>query len=273
MRKVGVVILTFNRLNYLRITLCKVFSQTHENFEVLVVDNCSTDGTNEYLTSLDNVTTILLNENYGPAGGFHEGVKHFSENTNVDFVWLMDDDFFPFDSCLKILLNATDHGTVVFPYVREKNFAFRQQPGWWGVLIPMAIVKHVGYPRKDLFFWAEDTEYLQARICMKFKYKEKWVSEAKGVHFTVREKNYRQPWRYYYEIRNTTYSRLYIKKTTFRRIVKLFRTWSVLFLNILIKEDQKIVKFKMLFLGALHGIFQMLGKRVDPSNGRIIKIF
>jgi rhamnopyranosyl-N-acetylglucosaminyl-diphospho-decaprenol beta-1,3/1,4-galactofuranosyltransferase len=271
MKKIGVVILTFNRLEYLKITLCKVMAQTQPLDRILVVDNCSSDGTREYLNAVDNIEKIFLNDNSGPAGGFYEGIKYFSEKTDVDYVWLMDDDFFPFKSCLEILLKATDEKTIVFPYVREKNFAFRQQPGWWGVLVPMKIIKHVGYPRKDLFFWSEDTEYLQARILQKHLYQHKWISQAKGVHFTIRQKNFRKPWRYYYEIRNSIYSRLYIKKTTVRRVYRLFRSWIFLFLNILLKENDKSTKFKMLFLGTYHGLFKMLGKRVDPSNGKIIK--
>jgi glycosyltransferase involved in cell wall biosynthesis len=271
MKKVGVVILTFNRLDLLKITLCKVLSQTHSSLEILVVDNCSSDGTQEYLSSVENITKLFLSYNSGPAGGFYEGVKYFSENTNVDYLWLMDDDFFPFNSCLEELIDATDEETVVFPYVREKNYAFRQQPGWWGVLVPMKIVKKVGYPRKDLFFWSEDTEYLQARILQKHHYNQKWVSPAKGVHFTVRQKNYRQPWRYYYEIRNTIYSRLYIKETTFKRLFKLLRSWLKLFAIIIFREDKKIEKLKMFFLGTLHGLFKILGKRVDPATGKLIE--
>ncbi len=271
MKKTGVVILTYNRIKFLKITLCKVMAQTNQPNQILVVDNCSTDGTKDYLASVDNIERIFLNENIGPAGGFHEGIKYFSENTNVDYVWLMDDDFFPFDSCLEILLNATNKETVVFPYVREKNFAFREQPGWWGVLVPMFIIKHVGYPRKDLFFWSEDTEYLQARILQKYNYKQKWISQAKGVHFTIRQTNSRKPWQYYYEIRNSIYSRLYIKKITFRRLYKLLRSWIILFLIIMVKEDRKMIKCRMLFLGTFHGFFKKLGKRVDPSSGKIIK--
>ncbi|MDT0645899.1 glycosyltransferase family 2 protein [Zunongwangia sp. F260] len=272
MKKTGVVVLTYNRLKYLKIALCKVIAQTHQPLQILVVDNGSTDGTKEYLASVDKVEKIFLIENTGPAGGFYNGIKYFSENTNVDYVWLMDDDFFPFDSCLEILLNATNLETVVFPYVREKNFAFRQQPGWWGVLVPMPIIKRVGYPREDLFFWSEDTEYLQARIRMKYKYAQKWISQAKGVHFTVRQTNARRPWQYYYETRNTIYSRLYIKETTLQRLYKLLRSWIILFLNILVKEDKKSLKFKMFFLGTYHGFFKKLGKRVDPSSGKIIKL-
>ena len=42
--KVGIVVLKFNRLSLLKITLCKLFDQTYTNYEIVVVDNFSEDG-------------------------------------------------------------------------------------------------------------------------------------------------------------------------------------------------------------------------------------
>lgn len=263
-KSIGVIILTCNRLNLLKITICKVLAQTHTAMQVLVVDNNSLDGTKEYLDSLSNIEKIYLNENTGPAGGFYEGVKYFAEKKNVDYIWMMDDDFFPFDSCLEILLKATDERTLVFPYIREKDFATRRMPGWWGVLVPMPVINQVGYPRKDFFFWAEDSEYLMDRIRDKFGYSLKWIPAAKGVHFTARVTNYRQPWRYYYEVRNMLYMRLYVKERTALRAYKLVRSWVKLFGAILLKENNKLEKLEWFVRGTVHGVTKKLGKTIDP---------
>ena len=264
--KVGVVVLTYNRLNLLKITLCKVLAQSYKDVEILVVDNNSTDGTLEYLKNQKSIRYLALGENIGPAGGFHEGIKHFAEKREVDFVWAMDDDFFPFDSCLEVLIGVINNETVVFPYVREKDFTLRLQPGWWGALIPMTIIKKVGYPRKELFFWSEDTEYFQHRMRDKNGYANIWIREAKGVHFTKREKNYRPPWRYYYEIRNTTYSRLYIRERKPSRLFKLFKSWVKLFGIIVIRENNKLEKLEWFFKGTIDGARKNLGKRIDPRK-------
>ena len=267
-QRIGVVIVSFNRLDFLKIAICRVVAQTANVAEILIVDNNSTDGTREYLHSLDKVSKLFLDNNSGPAGGFHEGIKYFAGKASVDFLWLMDDDFFPFNSCLENLLKVTNEEIVVFPYVRQKDFSSKQQPGWWGVLVPMKIIREVGYPKKDLFFWSEDTEYLQARIHQRHKYPLQWIKSAKGVHFAKRGTNHREPWRYYYEIRNSIYSRLYIKKTTPLRLYKLVRSWVKLCGRILLMENNKLKKMKKFLLGTVHGFTKKLGKRVDPQEGR-----
>jgi len=270
--KVGVVILTYNRLNLLKITLCKVLNQTYKPLEVLVVDNNSTDGTKEYLAGRNEFNTLLLEDNTGPAGGFYEGIKYFAESTDVDYVWLMDDDFFPFVSCLEILMKSANNEKILFPYAREKDFVHRKEPGWWGVLVPMSIIKTVGYPNKELFFWAEDTEYLLHRIREKHSFKAEWISAAKGVHFTQRNKNHRKPWKYYYEVRNMLYMRLYVRKPSLRRYYKLLRSWVFLLGAILLKDDEKLMKSRLFMLGTYHGITKKMGKRIDPATGKKLKV-
>ncbi|MBC6417857.1 MAG: glycosyltransferase family 2 protein [Prochloron sp. SP5CPC1] len=49
--KFGIVITTYNRLSLLRRAISTALAQT-EKYEVIVVDDCSTDETQEYVTSL-----------------------------------------------------------------------------------------------------------------------------------------------------------------------------------------------------------------------------
>ena len=270
--KTGVIILTFNRLDFLKICLSRIFAQTHKPTEILVVDNCSSDGTRQYLESVDGISTIFHSENTGPAGGYYEGIKYFTESTDVDYVWIMDEDFFPFSSCLEDLMDQANNKKILFPYCRQKDFALRKEPGWSGVLIPVEIINIVGYPRKDLFFWAEDSEYLMYRICQKFKFKMEWIKPAKAVHFTERARNHRKPWKYYYEVRNMVFVRLYLKNRTFRRYYKLLKSWTLLLAAILFKDDDKLKKFRLFMLGTYHGITKKMGKRIEPGTGKRLKV-
>ena len=52
----SVVIPTYNCADFLKRALSSVFVQTYQNFEVIVVDNSSTDNTEDVLNSFDDKT-------------------------------------------------------------------------------------------------------------------------------------------------------------------------------------------------------------------------
>ena len=74
---IGVVIVTYNRLMKLKKCLAAYEAQTLSPEYILIVDNCSADGTGEYLdewakhTPLRNPTVIHCSHNSGGAGGFY----------------------------------------------------------------------------------------------------------------------------------------------------------------------------------------------------------
>lgn len=49
---VSINLLTYNAEKYIKSCLNSVFSQTHQELEILIIDNASTDGTVEYLKKL-----------------------------------------------------------------------------------------------------------------------------------------------------------------------------------------------------------------------------
>lgn len=49
-----VALLTYNRLHYLKESIDAIFSQSYQDFELLVLDNCSTDGTGAYILGLQD---------------------------------------------------------------------------------------------------------------------------------------------------------------------------------------------------------------------------
>jgi glycosyltransferase involved in cell wall biosynthesis len=72
----SVVIPTYNRLSHLRLTLQSIFGQEYNDYEVIVVDDGSTDGTDSYLRSLvaPKLKWIFQN-NRGPAAARNTGIK------------------------------------------------------------------------------------------------------------------------------------------------------------------------------------------------------
>ncbi|NTV31261.1 glycosyltransferase family 2 protein [candidate division WWE3 bacterium] len=98
----SVVLATYNRLELLKECLDSLFSQTmsHDEFEVIVIDNGSTDGSLDYLSSLQqsvlatrNVSFkfISLQANPGPAIARNRGIQI----AQGDIVAMTDDDCVP----------------------------------------------------------------------------------------------------------------------------------------------------------------------------------
>ena len=78
---VTAVVVTYNRLALLQQCLAALCAQTVRSFTVLVVDNASTDGTADYLKTLDMPGLVCRNpgKNLGGAGGFAYGIRAAAE--------------------------------------------------------------------------------------------------------------------------------------------------------------------------------------------------
>lgn len=106
--KIGAVIVTFNRLEKLKNTLKCYSDQSIVPTCIIVVDNCSTDGTVEYLNEWVKVKdkfekkVIYLDKNTGGAGGFYTGMQAAMQE-KIDWIWLSDDDAYPRKNALEEL--------------------------------------------------------------------------------------------------------------------------------------------------------------------------
>lgn len=104
---IGVVIVTFNRLEKLKIALSKFDEQSFQPSYILVVNNASTDGTYEYLSdwkknddSEYKKIVINCNENKGGSGGFAEALNGALQE-KATWIWVSDDDAYPEKDTLK----------------------------------------------------------------------------------------------------------------------------------------------------------------------------
>lgn len=105
--KIGVVLVTYNRLDKLKIALESYNKQSIKPQYVLVVNNNSTDNTAEYLEEWKKeqkeYERIVLNldKNTGGSGGFYQGLKE-SLKLDADWVWVADDDAYPKENAFEI---------------------------------------------------------------------------------------------------------------------------------------------------------------------------
>jgi len=74
---VSVVIPTYNQPNFLRQAINSVLKQTHKNFELLIVDDCSTDNTADVVHSYKDtrIQYIKTEKNLRPPGSWNFGAK------------------------------------------------------------------------------------------------------------------------------------------------------------------------------------------------------
>lgn len=100
MNNIGVIIVTYNRIEKLKKCLESFERQTVKPKYIMVINNKSTDGTKEYLESWESVKTeydkfnIEAKSNLGGAGGFYTGLKKALE-LDADWIYVSDDDAFP----------------------------------------------------------------------------------------------------------------------------------------------------------------------------------
>jgi glycosyltransferase involved in cell wall biosynthesis len=92
----SVIVPTYNRLDLLKQAIRSIWTQTLTDYEIVVVDDGSTDGTMDYLRSLGPGVTALSQANAGPGAARNLGVRHaagryvaFLDSDDVWFPWTL----------------------------------------------------------------------------------------------------------------------------------------------------------------------------------------
>jgi glycosyltransferase involved in cell wall biosynthesis len=72
---VSVIIPTYNRKEFLGRAIDSVLRQTCQNFELLIIDDGSDDGTDEFVAAYGNAVRYLYQDNLGPAAARNTGIR------------------------------------------------------------------------------------------------------------------------------------------------------------------------------------------------------
>jgi GT2 family glycosyltransferase len=232
MQTVAAIVITFNRLAFLNEIIDAIRQQSRKPDAIFIINNSSTDGTDEWLNQQSDLT-IIRQENSGSSGGQFTGFKAVFD-AGYDWIWTMDDDVVPAQNSLEILLQDFDENTIRSPlrytidgepflndainYNLTNPFSsiwidiigesdlknkFTEAIGitFEGPLIHRSIVEKIGFPERNFFIFADDTEFFIR--AWKAGFRTVIINQAKfqrklPVLNTLSEFS----WKTYYQIRN-----------------------------------------------------------------------
>ncbi len=192
-RKIAAVIVTYNRKELLKKCIEHILKQTiAEKTDILVIDNASTDGTQEQLQQDFVIGEQVFYENTGSnlggAGGFSYGIRLAVER-GYEYLWIMDDDTIPKENTLEELWKANEllngeygflssyaewtDGSPCEMNVPGVSLAWRENirqqfehsllrleaASFVSLFLKSEVVRKVGLPIKEFFIWADDVEY------------------------------------------------------------------------------------------------------------------
>ncbi len=230
--RIAVILVTFNRKAMLIECLVGILQQSQPVTRIYLVDNASTDGTEDLLRSLGyldhpQIQYVGMTENTGGAGGFHEGLR-LAQAEGYDWYWLLDDDVEPEALCLEHQLGYRHLSECIHPLVVYgdgtahewehifdpittyqaglHNLSFRNGKDWCsmqvacfeGMLVSDAVLKKIGLPDKDFFVYGDDGLFgFQASFHTTVIY----IAKARLLK-KIKPSKAHSPFKIYYDLRN-----------------------------------------------------------------------
>ena len=212
MNKVAIVVVTYNRIELLRECIKALKQQTYP-CDILIVDNASTDGTEEYINKVkkdyDNLHYRNTGANIGGAGGFNFGMR-WAVEAGYEYVWVMDDDCLPYADALEKLIEADEtlkgkYGWIAsavlwkdgheckmnrvklkksfYEYLEYMQYGIVQaeQATFVSLFLKAETIKQVGLPIKEFFIWGDDIEFTR-RITVRKKIPSYIAGQSKVIH-------------------------------------------------------------------------------------------
>ena len=292
------VVVTFNRLALLKNCIGALRQQKEETPTILVVNNSSTDGTNEWLHEQSDIITVTQ-ENKGGAFGFYTGIKKAFE-LGAEWIWCMDDDGVPAEDALSVLLNHIHKKPCILsPLVIDINnretIAFKtkhyskfydikqdvlEQIGYPfnGTMLHRDIIAKVGLPKKELVIWGDESEYWN-RIIYKNKFKAYLVRDSHHYHpsnyslFYLCEWDFSSSWKVYFYVRNKPF----VYKSKYNTLLAAYLQFAYFLAGLSYtilryQKNDKLLKLKFITKAAIDGLKKDTSMSITTVNDYIKKL-
>jgi GT2 family glycosyltransferase len=143
--KVTILLLNYNRYNDTIECIDSLNKCTYQNYEIMIVDNCSTDESFESLVSKYSTIEIIRTEqNEGYTGGINWGLKYILEKKKTEYILILNNDTLVETGFLEPLVNALENneqaaaacGTILAEHDRKTIwFASGEIVGWRGLAV------------------------------------------------------------------------------------------------------------------------------------------
>ena len=235
---VAAIVVTYNRLELLRQCVEALRAQTTA-CDILIVDNASTDGTDQWLASQPDLRYRNTGSNLGGAGGFNYGMR-WAVEAGYAYVWVMDDDTLPMPDALQKLLEAdgvlegnygwlssvalwTDGNECRMNRQKLKKSFYEYSPllkyglvqaeqaTFVSLFLRADTIRQFGLPISAFFLWSDDIEFTR-RIAVRGGIPSFTAGQSQVVHATksnvgsnIALDDVERIDRYFYAFRNEAY--------------------------------------------------------------------
>ncbi len=130
---ISIIVPNFNHQKFLSLRLDSIYSQTYQNFEVILLDDASTDGSIDILTRYQNAhpdnTRLLVNDK-NSGGVFHQWTKGL-QLAQGDIIWIAESDDWCSDNFLETLTPFFENEAIQLAYSRTVFMdASGSEPQW-----------------------------------------------------------------------------------------------------------------------------------------------
>jgi GT2 family glycosyltransferase len=295
---IAAVVVTYNRKVLLKKCLDGLLNQTRPLDEIIILDNASSDGTEEFIAlRYPKLTYRRLTINYGGSGGFKEGIKLAYEKGHH---WIMDDDVKPVSNTLHILVSQLEiyrdalclvprrvnengetimeEGRIItdkklletfeYPNLLSEGAIEVNKITFEGPLLCREGIQKIGLPDVNYFLLFDDVDYgfRLSQVGRIYYIRDAIFEKMLPTIYDFADAN---QWKWYYRWRNYIY---FMRKNLRRDATR--KIWYWLKEDVDIKRirdgfrclDWNRIKYGLILFIAIRDSFGKMGKKYSPGE-------